>query len=292
MVNKIGSELFTIDEQELQAKLEKSLGTRITESEWLHLVEGGVSSDYAEESWSEFRDLVREQLHRLRRFLENTRQEEAGEMPTTRGETVRPPVETPKATVDESKLDSRTTARADALSALDRLRRGPKAWGGVSPWKKPELARRIIEPHIEPVAYTDGSLPRWVIRIQIEAWVPPEDVKRVYAEQQRKLLREHTPQKTQALAYDVARFVWGQVFSHGGRRPRWQKLREWWNERHPEEVRFGDYRAFRTYFRRGEKATPVKYVHTDEEIISMARELHEWRENPPEIGLRAPPPLA
>jgi hypothetical protein len=73
---------------------------------------------------------VREQLHRLERFLENTRQEEAGEMPGTRGETVRPLVETPKATVDESKLDSRTRARADAISGLDRLLQGPKTWGG------------------------------------------------------------------------------------------------------------------------------------------------------------------
>ena len=130
MVNKIRSELFTLDEHELREKLEKSLGTRITESEWLYLVEGGVWSDYAEEPWSEFRDLVREQLHRLERFLEHARQEEAGEMPKTRGETVRPLVETPKATVDESKLDSRTRARADAISALDRLLQAPKAWVG------------------------------------------------------------------------------------------------------------------------------------------------------------------
>jgi hypothetical protein len=292
MVNKIGSELFTMDEQELREKLEKSLGTRITESEWLHLVEGGVRSDYAEESWSEFRDLVREQLHRLERFLENTRQEEAGEMPSTRGETVRPLVETPKATVDESKLDSRTRARADAISALDRLLQGPKAWGGPSPWGKPELARRIIEPHIEPVTFGDGRPPRWVIRLQIEAWVPPDEVKRVYADLQSKLLKNHAASKTQALAYDVARFVWGQVLAHG-ERPPWTKLREWWNERHPEEKKqFKHYRTFRTYYQRGKKATPVRYVHTDEEIVTMARELKELRENPPDIGLRPPPPLA
>jgi hypothetical protein len=198
-----------MDEQELRAKLEKALGTRMTQSEWLHLVEGGVWSDYAGESWSEFRDLVREQLQRLRRFLDNTRREEAGHMPAMRSETARPPVETPKATVDESKLDLRTFARADALGALDRLLQGPQTWGGASPWAKPELARRIMEPHIEPVAFGDGRPPRWVIRLQIEAWVPPEDVKRVYADLRAKLLKDQAVSKTQALAYDVARFVLG-----------------------------------------------------------------------------------
>ncbi len=130
-----------------------------------------------------------------------------------------------------------------------------------------------------------------MIRLQIEAWVPPEDVKRVYAEQQRKLLMNHGPPKTQALTYDVARFVWGQEFAHG-KRPRWTKLREWWNQRHPEKMQFNDHSTFRTYFVRGERATPPKYAYSDDEIISMARELREWRENPPDIGLRAPPPLA
>jgi hypothetical protein len=69
-------------------------------------------------------------------------------------------------------------------------------------------------------------------------------------------------------------------------------LCEWWNERHPEEKQFKDYRSFRIYCRRGMEATPVGYAHTDEEIVTMARELKEWRENPLDIGLRAPPPLA
>ncbi len=292
MVNKIRLELFTIDERELRAKLEKSLG-KVDDAEWIEVADEDWLREYSNDylSWRDLKGLVEERLRKLRRYYRNKRRADVEDIPTTDGTMVRFPVETPKATVDESKLDSRTTARAYALAALDWLRRGPKAWGGASPWKKPELARRIIEPHIEPVAYTDGSLPRWVIRLQIEAWVPPEDVKRVYAAQQRKLLRERTPQKTQALAYDVARFVWGQVFSHGGQRPRWEKLREWWNESHPDQ-QFSDYRVFRTYCERGMKATPPKYVHTDEEIISMTRELKEWRENPPVIGLRAPPPLA
>jgi hypothetical protein len=272
-----------MDAQELRAKLERSLRTDITESEWLYLVQGGAWEDYAEVSWSEFLDLVGDQLKRLRRFLGNVRRESAGEMPTSNGKSVSRPVETLESTIGEGTISDRTTARARALAALDQLRRGPKAWGGMSP--------RTIEPHIEPVAYTDGRPPRWVIRLQIEAWVPAEDVKRAYEEQQRKVLANAAPQKTQSCAYDVARFVWGQVLAHG-ERPTWNKLREWWNQRHPEEMRFDDYRTFRTYYLRGEGATPPKHVHTDEEIVSMARELQEWRENPPNIGLRAPPPLA
>ena len=68
-------------------------------------------------------------------------------------------------------------------------------------------------------------------------------VKRVYADLQAKLLKNHAVSKTQALAYDVARFVWGQELAHG-ERPPWAKLREWWNERHPEEKQVKDYRPF------------------------------------------------
>jgi hypothetical protein len=280
-----------MDEQELREKLEKSLRTAITESEWLHLVEGGVRSDHANMKWSEFLDFVRDQLKRLRHFLENARRESAGEMSSSNGKSVRRPVESPKAMISEGTVSNRTKARAAALAALDRSRRGARAWSGPSPWKEPHMTRRTIEPHIEPVARGDGGLPGWVIRLQIESWVPAEDVKRVYEEQQRKLLADLAPPKTQALTYDVARFVWGQVLAHGGRRPRWEKLREWWNERHPDQ-QIKDYRMFRTYCERGMEATPPKYVHTDAEIDSMARELREWRANPPSFGLQAPPPLA
>lgn len=289
-----------MDEQELRAKLEKSLG-KVDDAEWIEVADEDWLREYRNDdlSWRDLKGLVEERLRKLRRYYRNKQRADTGDIPTTDGTTVRPPVETPKATVDESILDPRTTARADAFAALDRLRRGPKAWGGASPWSERHmrggiierhLARRIIEPHIEPIAYTDGRLPRWVIRLHIEAWVPAEDVKRVYAEQQRKLLTYPTPSQRQPLAYDVARFVWGQEFAHGGW-PRWEKLREWWNERHPDQ-QFSDFRVFRTYCDRGMKATPPKHAHTDEEIISMARELKEWRESPPDIGLQAPPPLA
>jgi len=279
-----------MDERELRMELEKSLRTRMTESEWLYLLEGGLWSDYAEMDWSEFWELVRDKLKGLRRFLANARRESAGEMPTSNGESARRPEQPPKPTISAGTVSGRTKARAAAIAASDWLRRGPNAWGGPSPWKQPHLARKIIEPHIEPVAYTDGRPPRWVVRLRVEAWVPAEDVRRVYEEQQSKLLADTSPPKTQALTYDVARFVWGQELMHGGRPP-WRKLCEWWNEHHPDQ-QIKDYRVFRTYCERGREATLPKYAHTDEEIVSMARELREWRANPPSFGLHAPPPPA
>jgi hypothetical protein len=272
-----------MSESEIRAKLERTLNTKISEAEWVELKAVNVVLEFDELSWREFRGWAIEVLHGLRRFLQNVRREEAGEMPSGLGAdtTTDGPDELPSVHIDEGILSARTVARARALNALDQLRRGPKAWGSVT---------RHITSRVEPIGRGDGTLPQWVIQLEIEAWVPEEDVMGMYQNVRRKLLADHASPKVQPRTYEVARFVWEQELIHG-KRLSWPKLCALWNHRNPERVHFNDWRAFHTCFVRGEKATPPRYVNGDDHIIGEAWRLKEWRDNPPSIGLQPPPPL-
>ena len=78
----------------------------------------------------------------------------------------------------------------------------------------------------------DGTLPQWVIELEIEAWVPADDVRSIYQHAQRVyaqsgLLVEQGPPKTQPRTYNVARFVWEEEL-RCGKRASWPVLLERW----------------------------------------------------------------
>jgi hypothetical protein len=276
----------TLNRLELKEKLEKTLHTRISGAEWLALREGDAFSEHqrGDLAWPDLRDIAEEELRRLRRFLQNVGREGAGELRADEAESS--PVgdqegEEISSPFDEGILSKRTVAHARALNALDQLRRGPKAWDSVT---------RYITSRVEPIGRGDGTLPQWVIQLEIEAWVPEEDVLRIYQDVRRKLLADHAPPKVQPRTYEVARFVWQQELVYG-KRPSWPELCDRWNQRNPEQEHFKDWRAFHTCFQRGEKATPPRYVNGDDHIIGEARRLKESRDNPPSIGLQPPSPL-
>jgi hypothetical protein len=273
-----------MSESEIRAKLERALHTKIREAEWVELKAANVVLEFDEQPWPEFRGWANELLQGLRRFLQNVRREEASEMPSGLGAdtTTGGSDGSPSVHIEEGILSARTAARARALNALDQLRRGPKAWGSVT---------RHITSRVEPIGRGDGTLPRWVIQLEIEPWVPGEDVLRIYQDKQRKLIADHAPPKVHPRTYEVARFVWQQELNYG-KRPSWPELCDRWNQRNPEKEHFEDWRAFRTCFVRGEEATPPRYVNGDDHIIGEARRLKEWRDNPPSFGLQPPPPLS
>src|SRR5215207_7492722 len=75
------SKVSTMGEQELKARLERALHTRISAAEWLDITDQGYVRECVDGviSWREFREIVDEALSRLSRFLQNTQREQSGE---------------------------------------------------------------------------------------------------------------------------------------------------------------------------------------------------------------------
>jgi hypothetical protein len=270
-------EVITMSEQEPKAKLERVLRTKISAAEWLDINDQGYvrECDDGDISWREFCELVAEALGRLRRHVENVQREQRGELllepkiPEQRSE--------PTSVTDNifAPLSEGTAARVGALNALDQLHLGPKAWGVVGremrsrvrPAGGPDEA--LPQWVIRPVGGLDDALPQWVIELEVEAWVPAEDVRNIYQHVQRDLLSEEDPTKTQPRTYRVAQFVWQEEL-RCGKRPPWPDLLKRWKERNPDDDVFKSWRAFHTCFRRGEKATPPRYARENEQIASEA----------------------
>ena len=229
-------------------------------------------------SWNEFKDEVARTLVWLRRFLQNTEREQAGEPPLETEIIERAPE--PADVTDDipAPLNDRTAARAGALSALDRLRSGP-------PWDR---VSREISSRVRPRGGFDNRLPRWVIELEVEAWVPADDVRNIYQHVQRDVLTEEACPKTQPRTFRVAQFVWEEKL-RSGTSLRWPDLLERWNELNPDDQGFADWRAFRTCFKRGEKATRPQYKDSYDDIASAARRLQRrkerWEEGDPWFGL-------
>jgi hypothetical protein len=159
-------------------------------------------------------------------------------------------------------LSERTAARAAALNTLDQLRLGPNTWGQVVR----EISSRV-RPHVDSEA-----LPQWVVELEIEAWVPAEDVRNIYQHVQRRLLREDDHTKTRQRTFKVAQFVWEEELRSGDNRPSWRILWERWRKRNPEAEVFKDWRAFRACCEKGKEATPPRYEESNDYIANEARE--------------------
>jgi hypothetical protein len=272
-----------MSENELWTKLERALHTRITAAERQDLREAEMLSMYAAGSyvsWDDFKDDVAHTLRRLRRFLVNSERERVGDLLLVT-ETDEEEPEIPSVTGIFAPLSERTAARAQALIALDNYELGPT---------NPDRVRsRTITSKVRPQGGFDETLPQWVIELQIEAWVPADDVRNIYQYVQRDLLAEKAGPKTQPRTYNVAQFVWEQKLRHGERLT-WPALFERWKERYPDDEGFKDWRAFYKCFERGEEATPPRYVDSSDYIASEARRLRrareQWEEGGPWFGLR------
>ena len=264
--------------QEIKTRLERALHTTITPAEWIHLwihfEELELVHDYSRGSlsWQDFRDLADRELSRIRTFFENKRREEAGELEETPRDNGADRQPEPAPVV----LDEPTSARSLALGALNRLRSG----GSAPP-------RATIASTVLPCGGVDGTVPQWVWVMAAELWVPAEEIAKAFRAAQRTRMveidkrRTHQP-RTQARAFHVARFVW-EMEAAFGERPSWPELCKSWNDRRksweddrrnddPMARRFENWRDFRTYFLRGEKATRPRYKATDEEITEQVRE--------------------
>ena len=79
-----------------------------------------------------------------------------------------------------------------------------------------------------PRGGVDGTLPQWVYITAVELWMPVEKVMEAYRWMQQTMMAEPDPPKTQARAFNVARFVWEQEKQYG-ERPPWPIMCERWN---------------------------------------------------------------
>jgi hypothetical protein len=244
-------------ELEIKAKLEKALQRQLTQAEWRHLKRIGLVSEYERHShsWQEFRNLADDQLRWLRNYEEDKIREQTGELEpdTSDGRT-------PDQLTDVfSSLSDRTFARSRALGTLNLLRTGGSSSG-----------RAAIHGTLLPRGGVDGTLAQWEYIVAVELWVPAEEVMSDYRSMQRTLLSDPKPPQTQERAFDVARFVWENEIAHG-QRPSWPELRERWNNWPLTKPFKKNWRDFRTTFLRGARATPPRYVASNEQMTELVR---------------------
>jgi hypothetical protein len=246
--------------QKIKQELERTLRTEIGVADWLDLQEDNVLREYYEQSWSEFRGWIEERLRRLRRYRQNVRREEAGDLKEEdAASNLAGSREVEEASPPIGLRIGRTWARSRAMAALDQLRAGDIGATG----------RARISSTSFPRGGVDGTIPQWVILMAVEAWIPAAEVAESYSRLQQPFLAERRPPKTSERAFQVARFVWEEERIHRAR-PSWPVLCERWNH-FPLTEPFERWRDFRTSFQRGATATPPRYVLTNEQITDLVR---------------------
>jgi hypothetical protein len=259
--------------EDMRQKLEREWHREVTWTEWRSIERRGLISDYKaspletdDEKWWEFREGAKLACEETQRILADNISEQAGEIPIEAepGPKEASPRDIP---APPAPLSSRTTARARALSAYNRLHAGEEAWQqGIA------SGRAQIHSTHKPRGGVDGTLPQWVIFMGIEAWVPAEEVKEAYRAHQQVLLAERKPPRTKERAFEVAAFVWDQERLHD-KRPSWAELCKRWNNLPLSESFTSSAAAaeFQANFRRGSKATPPRYTMSNRQLTEEVR---------------------
>jgi hypothetical protein len=259
--------------EDMKQKLEREWHRKVTWTEWRTIERRGLISDYQaspletdDERWWEFREGAKLACAETQRILADNISEQAGEI---QSEAEPGPEEAAPDNIPppSASLSSRTTARARALSAYNRLHAGDEAWR-----KAIASGRSLIHSTHKPRGGVDGTLPQWVIFMGIEAWVPAEEVKEAYRAHQQALLAEQKPPRTKERAFEVAAFVWDQERVHG-KRPSWAELCRRWNNLPLTEPFKSSAAAaeFQSNFRRGSKATAPRYSMSNERLTEAVR---------------------
>ena len=248
-----------MNEFAIKRRLERELGTRMTWAEWVDLKEQHFIRDYqmGVDSWPALCGGVEEAIMRLRRHVERTHREQAGELDV---ETEPEPGEEPPADIPPAPatLSDRTRARAQALSSLNLLRTGGRSYG-----------RAAIHGTLLPRGGLDGTIAHWVYVVAAELWVPAEEVAKSYREMQKTMSAESHPPKTSERAFEVAAFVWDNERVNG-ERPPWSVLCKRWND-WPLTNPFKHWQSFQKAFSRGARATPPRYIASNEQIANRVR---------------------
>jgi hypothetical protein len=145
-------------------------------------------------------------------------------------------------------LSNGTKARALALSEYRTLASG--LHGDVSQIRPIKSKVRLRHDLV-------GVSGRWVVLLEVDSWVPPEDVANLYRNIRQNFVNEKDS-KTEEGTFELARFVWREQALNDGQRPKWTTLFERWNLQNPSR-RFATYNSFRQCCVRGMEATLPRY---------------------------------
>ena len=207
-------------------------------------------------SWDDFAGPAEDGLKRLRKHVERTHLEQAGELDEEQGaERESAVVELP---IKQPNLSGRTSARRSARASLNRLRTRGRT-SGKSP----------VHGALMPRGGLDGTLAQFVYLLAVELWVPADEVANHYRSIQTAMSHEWPPSKTSERAFEVAQFVWDNELADGERAP-WPVLCARWNRR-PLAEPFENWRHFRMACVRGAKATRPRYKASNAQITDQMR---------------------
>lgn len=148
------------------------------------------------------------------------------------------------------RLSKETTARAEALSEFYALRTGDDT---------PTEAMTVKLGAGGPLVDGDS---RWVVRMDVQAWVSPEEVRDVFRTVPDGLLEEKERIQAKPSTLEIATFVWRQqrkAVKEGRDLPSLTALRELWLQNHPHDKRVRGHGDFPRYFRRATNAIIPRY---------------------------------
>ena len=260
------TKLSTSEETDIRERLEGALKTSVSPTQWDYLKTQGVLENYVgspmddeRERWEEFARDADAELQRLRDWYERLREEEDEGYSRPESSSLRDR-EQYSGLVGETRGSERTAARMEALRAYDRLQSGTDA----------VTKRLAMYDTLLPRGGLDGTVAQWVYALQVELWVPAEDVKETYLDLQRALTEERA-RKADPRTIEVARFVWEQKYNHEGEDLSYLDLMKRWNESRSDDGRFNNWRTFRNTYIRGKEATLPRYEGSADLLQQEAR---------------------
>lgn len=148
------------------------------------------------------------------------------------------------------RLSKKTKARAKALSEFYALSTGEDTTTEAMTVKLRAGGPRVHEDS------------RWMIHMEVQAWVSPEEVRDVFRTVRDGLLEEKERIQAKPSTLEIATFVWRQqrkAVEEGRDLPSLTTLRDLWLQNHPDDKRVRGHGDFPRYFRRATKAIIPRY---------------------------------
>lgn len=237
-------------ERKLKASLEGffSRPGGIANATWRHLRKSGAVREYLEGS-SSWDDLVGEAEEKLD-YQDDLDRERSGGVFDDPSSVASPVGEEGFEKPIVKRLSKETKARAEALSEFYALRTGDD-----TPTEAMTVKLGAGGPPV------DGDS-RWVVRMDVQAWVSPEEVCDVFRTVRDGLLEEKERIQAKPSTLEIATFVWRQqrkAVEEGRDLPSLTTLRDLWLQNHPGDKRVRGHGDFPRYFRRATNAIIPRY---------------------------------
>ena len=146
-------------------------------------------------------------------------------------------------------------------SPLDALRKLADTLAESYPWQPAQAAAFVLEGVIPlatpfmlglPQPVHEGRPRRAKLTMEVDLWMPADEVLRAYREVQRAVLPGHNRPIGPA-SIELVNYVMSRRASESDRRSTWQSLLERWNIEHPDR-RYANYRSFRSAFERASRS--------------------------------------